>query len=189
MRQRETEVKLRIPSAPAIKKQLRQIGFRCLHRRCLEDNVLFDTGGQTLRRARCLLRLRRYGSRWVLTYKGPPAKDRFFKSRLELETAVEDPQILQALFEQLELHPVFRYQKYRTQYFQESEHSRLETAVDETPIGNFLEIEGSRAAIDRVARQLGYSRRDYCTASYWTLYVEHCRQKNILPQHMVFPSE
>ena len=93
---------------------------------------------------------------------------------------------MQAIFEQLGLRPVFRYQKYRTQYFQDSQHSRLETAVDETPIGNFLELEGCRAEIDRTARQLGFTRNDYCTASYGTLYMEHCHQKGIVPQDMIF---
>ena len=189
MSQREIEIKLRIQSAQATKKQLRQLGFRQLHRRSFEDNLLFDTGAQTLRRARCLLRLRHYGSRWVLTYKGPPAKDRFFKSRLELETEVITPEELQANFEQLGLHPVFRYQKYRTPYHHDGSGSPLEAAVDETPIGNFLELEGSRTVIDRTARQLGFSRKDYCTASYGSLYLEHCRQKGISPKDMIFLQE
>ena len=105
MSQREIEVKLRIPSAQDIGKRLRQLGFRLLHRRSFEDNLLFDTDTQALRQARCLVRLRRYGSRHVLTYKGPPAKDRFFKSRQELETEVNNPQALQAIFEQMGLRP------------------------------------------------------------------------------------
>ena len=188
-RQREIEVKLRIPSAQAIGKRLRQLGFRLLHRRSFEDNLLFDTDTQALRHARCLLRLRRYGSRRVLTYKGPPAKDRFFKSRQELETEVKNPQAVQAIFEQLGLRPVFRYQKYRTQYHQDISDGSLEAAVDETPIGNFLELEGCRAEIDRTARQLGFTRNDYCTASYATLYMEHCQQKGISPQDMIFLQE
>lgn len=189
MNYRETEVKLRIKEVRAIRTRLRQLGFRLLHRRALENNWLFDTRTKALRRAHCLLRLRRYGPRWLLTYKGPPDRDPFFKSRPELDTVVNNPQVLQAIFKRLGLEPVFHYQKYRAQYHQDSTRRPVQAAVDETPIGNFLELEGSRAAIDRVARQLGYSRKNYCTASYWTLYLEHCRQKGIPPKNMVFPSQ
>ena len=58
--------------------------------------------------------------------------------------------------------------------------------LDETPIGNFIELEGPRRWIDKVARQFGYTRADYITASYAVLYFEHCRKRGIRPTHMVF---
>ena len=190
MGKRETEVKLRIEDLVALRRRLRELGFRPIHRRSLEDNVLFDTAQHRLDKARCLLRLRHYGSCGMVTYKGAPTPNRFFKSRPEMESEVTNPEGIRAVFEALGLRPVFRYQKFRTQYVKNEEVGRrrwaVEAAMDETPIGNFLELEGGCAAIDRVARQLGYSRADYCTASYRTLYLEDCRRRKIQPGDMVF---
>ncbi len=204
MRNRETEVKLRVTDLRAIRKRLEKLGFRLLHRRSLEDNLLFDTPDRRLRQVRSILRLRHYGGKWIATFKGTPAADSFYKSRLELETEVGNPQAIRSIFLALGFQPVFRYQKYRSHYVpaarpgdakknprRDTRSARLpasaEVALDETPIGNFLELEGSRRSIDRVARELGYHRGDYSTSSYGALYLEECRKKSIPPGDMVFP--
>ena len=190
MRNRETEVKIRIPSARALRTRLKRLGFVPLHRKALEDNVLYDTPERALRRGRSILRMRRYGSTWLLTYKGMPQDDPHYKSRLELESELKQTQAMEAIFRALGLVPVFRYQKYRTQYTLPGNKTRgrpaFEVAIDETPIGDFMEIEGSRRTIDKVARALGYSRSDYSTASYGSLYLEDCARKKIPPGDMVF---
>jgi adenylate cyclase class 2 len=190
MRNRETEVKIRVADVGAIRKKLRKLGFRPIHRRSLEDNVLYDTPDRALRRIRAILRLRRYGATWVLTYKGTPDPDQTYKSRVELETGIEEPQALRAIFGVIGFRPVFRYQKYRVQYAREAPGRREggEVSLDETPVGAFLELEGSRSWIDGVARQLGFSRRDYITDSYGALYLEVCRQHGVSPGDMVFPA-
>src|ERR1035437_7576442 len=101
MRHRETEVKIRIADVGATRKRLRESGFRLLHRRSLEDNTLFDTPDRALGKARSILRLRHYGRRWIVTFKGTPAADATYKSRLELETVVEQPQAIRLIFEAL----------------------------------------------------------------------------------------
>jgi adenylate cyclase class 2 len=188
MRNRETEVKIRVADADVARKQLRKLGFRPIHRRSLEDNVLYDTLDRALRRIRAILRVRQYGASWVLTYKGTPDPDETYKSRIEYETEVEEPQALRAIFDVIGLLPVFRYQKYRVQYARQVPGRREsgEISLDETPVGSFLELEGSRSWIDRVARQLGFSRRDYITASYGALHLEECRRRGVPPGDMVF---
>jgi adenylate cyclase, class 2 len=180
MRHRETEVKLPVANLAAVRKQLRTLGFRTIHRRSLEDNVLYDTPDRLLRQARTVLRLRQYGSRSVLTYKGTPDQDQTYKSRIELETEVDDAKVLHLIFGAIGLRRAFRYQKFRTQYAVNAGEERGgEISLDETPAGNFLELEGSRSWIDRVARGLGFSRRDYITASYGALYLEDCRKRGV----------
>lgn len=192
MRDRETEVKIRIADVAAMRRKLRALGFRSTHRRSLEDNILYDTSNRAFRGIRAILRLRQYGLRWVLTYKGTPDPDQTYKSRVELETEVEEPRALRAIFDVIGLRPVFRYQKYRARYAQGTPEQRgrrgREVSLDETPVGNFLELEGSRSWIDRVARQLGFSRRDYLTASYGALYLEECRRRGESPGDMLFPT-
>jgi adenylate cyclase class 2 len=86
----------------------------------------------------------------------------------------------------LELRPTFRYEKFRTTYKLPGIRA-LKLEFDETPIGLFLELEGSASAIDRAARMLGYYQYDYVTESYGALYIADCRRKGRKPAHMVFP--
>jgi hypothetical protein len=58
--------------------------------------------------------------------------------------------------------------------------------LDETPIGNFLELEGSPRWIDRTARLLGFSSSDYINRSYGYLYLAFCRERRIRPKDMLF---
>jgi adenylate cyclase, class 2 len=185
---RETEVKLRIGTARAMRASLAPLGFTQIHARAFEDNVLYDTPDRVLRRTRCLIRIRRYGRDWTLTYKGTPDPDRHFKSRLELESSLDNPEAMQGILKSLGMVPVFRYQKYRTEYAISGARGkiRLEVALDETPVGNFVELEGSRREIDRIARQLGFRRSDYITASYGALYMEACAGQRQPATDMVF---
>ena len=56
----------------------------------------------------------------------------------------------------------------------------------DTPIGYYLELEGSRRWIDKTAARLGFSHDDYITKSYGLLYREHCETRGIKPTHMLF---
>ena len=190
-RNRETEVKIRIQSPAALRARLKRLGLVRIYPKALEDNVLFDTPERALRKIRAILRLRRYGSRWTVTYKGTPEADPYFKSRLELESHLDNPDAMRAIFLTLGFVPVFRYQKFRTEYVLGRADRKgrpvLDLALDETPIGNFIELEGSRSAIDSMAGELGYSRSDYSTASYGALYLEDCARKGKKAADMVFP--
>ena len=52
-------------------------------------------------------------------------------------------------------------------------------AIDETPVGTFVEIEGGERGIDRVARALGRGPADYVLDSYRGLFVQHCEQRGV----------
>jgi adenylate cyclase, class 2 len=190
-RNRETEVKIRVSSPAVMRARLKRLGFVRIHPKTLEDNALFDTPQRALRRLRAILRIRRYGSRWTVTYKGTPEEDPYFKSRLELESNVDNPEAIRGIFAALGFVPVFRYQKFRTEYGLWRSNRRgdpiLKVALDETPIGDFVELEGSRPVIDQAAGDLGYSRSDYSTASYGALYLEECARQGKKPTNMVFP--
>src|SRR5579883_2221618 len=171
----ETEIKLRVPDAAHGRRLLRSAGFRVSQRRAFEANTVFDTADLRLRKRE----VRRAGK---LTYKGPGSSGRH-KSREELEIAAADPRTLSAILEKLGFHPAFRYEKYRTEFRRDG---GGEATLDETPIGVFLELEGSPRWIDRTARRLGFSERDYVTLSYGALYTEWCARQRRRPGHMVF---
>ena len=57
---------------------------------------------------------------------------------------------------------------------------------DETPVGTYVELEGSPAWIDRLAARMGFEESDYITASYARLYLDWCRTQRVKPDNMVF---
>jgi adenylate cyclase class 2 len=179
----EIEIKLRIDSVAATRGLLRRLGFSIVKPRVFEINTIFDTASGTLRNGRKLLRLREAGHRHMLTFKGPPHSGRY-KSREELESAFSDPASMRRILERLGYAPVFRYEKYRTEYASADQAGAV--MLDETPIGAFLEVEGRPPWIERTARALGFLPGDYVTASYGRLYLDHCRAKGVEPTDMVF---
>ncbi len=168
---RETEIKLRLDDPASAKRQLRKLGFSIARRRVLEINTVFDTP------------LRQAGSRRTLTFKGPPVASRY-KSREEIESAFTDDKAMRLILERLGYKPVFRYEKYRTEYTRPGQAGAV--MLDETPIGDYLELEGSPRWIERTARALGRSPAEFITASYGTLNREHCRARGVTPGNMVF---
>ncbi|HEX3746119.1 MAG TPA: class IV adenylate cyclase [Bryobacteraceae bacterium] len=179
----ETEIKLAVTDAGAAKKLLTPAGFRVARRRVFERNVVFDTRELTLRGESKLLRVRHAGRLVTVTYKGKPAAGKH-KSREELEVAVSGERPMTAIFERLGYRPVFRYEKYRTEY-RPARGGGLAT-VDETPVGTYLELEGSPAWIDRTAARMGFGEHDYITASYARVYLDWCQREGVAPGDMVF---
>lgn len=179
---RENEVKLAIPDARTGRALLRRAGFRVSKRRVLETNIVFDTPGRLLRTAGRLLRVRTAGKTATLTYKGPEDSSRH-KCREEVETTVADSEAMAAIASKIGFDPIFRYQKYRTEY------SRADGGVatlDETPIGIFFELEGPPEWVDRVTLELGFQLSDQNTKSYGALYLDWCARKGIQPTNMLF---
>jgi adenylate cyclase, class 2 len=58
--------------------------------------------------------------------------------------------------------------------------------VDETPIGNFGEIEGPSRWIDRTAQALQVARSDYITTTYSQLFFEWKKQSGSPANEMTF---
>ena len=168
---REIEIKLRVTNPRKLKQLLKRLGFRRSTPRLLERNSLFDFPNGKLARAGTALRLRATGGRNILTFKGTVSRSNGYKSRWEIETDIDNPQELRRILSQLQLREVFRYSKHRTTYAPPGKTRNSSVLVyDETPVGNFIELEGPPVWIDRVATQLGYSRDDYMTAGYVSLY-------------------
>jgi adenylate cyclase class 2 len=112
--------------------------------------------------------------------------------REEIETELTDGATMQRIFEGLGLRGWFRYEKYRTTYVLPGRHAwakGLLIEVDETPIGTFVELEGDAGAIDRAAKELGYSPKEYVLKNYLVLYVEDCKKRGEQPKDMLFGGE
>jgi adenylate cyclase class 2 len=187
----ETEIKLPVRDPRALKRRLRALGFQRVKPRYLESNHLFDFPDRRLRKAHCLLRLRFEGRQGVLTYKGTLIPSGQYKVRREAETLVSDGHRVKQILEGLGLRETFSYEKYRTVYAPPGRQKAFQPPCleyDETPIGDYLELEGPARWIDQVARQLGYSRRDFLTRGYPTLYFQKCAELGQPPGNMLFPT-
>jgi adenylate cyclase, class 2 len=179
----ETEVKLPLTDTADGITRLQRAGFTLSKPRIFEANTVFDTRRLSLRRAQMLLRLREVEGLGTLTYKGPPVRGKH-KVREEIETPLPEPASLRPILARLGYKPVFRYEKYRTEFRDAS--GRGMATLDETPVGVFIELEGPGEWIDDAAVRLGFSEPDYITESYGALYVDWCRKRRIKPGHMVF---
>jgi adenylate cyclase class 2 len=165
----ETEIKFRVNDLADLAQRLKGAGFHLVTPRSFESNTLYDTPDRKLRARTEIVRIREYAGHSLLTHKrlpdAGPGEDRH-KHRIETETQVADGQALATVFQSLGLAPAFRYEKWRAEWQLGQGHC----VVDETPIGNFAELEGPAEWIDQVAGLLGVDQAQYITLSYGRLF-------------------
>lgn len=175
----ETEIKMAVRDRQKIMARLEQA--RVHQSRAFEDNVLYDCHGELKHRG-CVLRIRRYEGQWTITFKGTKTVDsRGIKTRPEHETELADGEAMVSILRSLGYQPCFRYQKYRTIF----EMDGIQVMLDETPMGDFIELEGDADAIERVRHALGLQDEPGIPESYVALY--EMRRKPSDPEFMVFP--
>lgn len=164
---REVEIKFRVKDAKSLTRALKAAGFRLKTRRTHELNVLYDSADRSVTTRGEVLRVRKYGKTWTLTHKSRGEAGRH-KVRQETETTLADGAALATIFAHLGFEPAFRYEKFRTEWTDGKGH----VVIDETPIGEYAEIEGPPQWIERIAKRLGVRPGDYLTASYASLFFE-----------------
>ncbi len=145
----EIEAKFYIRRAVELQQRIESLGGTLTAHRVHELNLRFDTPDRELHQLGHVLRLRQ-DTRARLTYKDAARMDAGALSRSELEITVSDFNVTRDLLEALGYQVAFIYEKYRTTY-------RLDTTelmLDETPYGNFLEIEGELEGIRASAERL-----------------------------------
>jgi adenylate cyclase, class 2 len=181
----EIEAKFRVADVGALAERLGALGFRMVTPRTFERNTLYDTSDRRLRAMQSILRIRKYGDRWLLTHKCLPEDNdpnARHKRRVETETDVADGEALGEVFEQLGYEPVFVYEKWRAEYADATGHC----VVDETPIGMFAELEGPEEWIDAVSGKLGLEASSLMTLSYGRLFESWCRETGHTIRDMTF---
>ena len=171
--------------------------------RHFEDNWVFKLPDGKLRKGQ-YLRVRHTGNgdgagrrhAGVLTYKGKSrrtnadAKGKYKgkKVREEVETTVGQPAKTVKILKRLGFQRSFRYQKYRTCYTVRLDDGRtLQATFDETPIGNYIELEGDAATIETVAELLGYPSSAFISESYVEMQVARCAGKGEPLSDLLFP--
>ena len=177
----EREVKLTYPNPAAARAAILGAGAAPCRPRRLQSDRLLDRTTDPLQSHRCTLRVRMDGDRAFVTFKGPPQPGTM-KIREELETCVGDGMVLLRVCEHLGFHVWFRYEKYREEFTR----GDLVIALDEAPIGTFVELEGSQADILQMAADLERPPADFVLDSYHALFQRHRAAHGSLTQDMVF---
>ncbi len=176
----EIEIKLKVGCLSEFIRTVDSLFFSCITTRTHEYNVVLDTLARDLTQRRILLRLRRFGKRSLLTLKTPvqlQAGHEGYKVRQETELTVDDFDKTIAIMQVLGFHREFCYEKFRSEY---RSRDGLLLTLDETPIGNFAELEGKPDLIDRYIDFLGYRKNDAICLSYRALFLESGRTGDML---------
>ena len=177
----EREVKLRFDSADEARHAILAAGATPLRCRRLQEDALLDDAAESLRQRRCVLRVRVESGKSLVTFKGP-VQPSPMKLREEIETLVGDGETMMRCLEALGYAVWFRYQKYREEFALND----VVIAIDETPIGVFVEVEGGEHGILEVTRALGRASEDFVLDSYRALFIAHRRANGQSDSDMLF---
>ena len=177
----EREVKLSFRDPATARAAVLAIGAAPYRARRLQHDCLLDTADGLLMNTRSILRLRAEDGRALLTFKGP-VQPSTMKLREEIETEGGDAGVLLVILERIGFRVWFRYEKYREEFAS----GEVIIAVDETPVGTFVELEGSESAIAQAAEALGRQPTDYVTDSYRGLFARQCEERGVPVTDMLF---
>jgi adenylate cyclase class 2 len=180
----ETELKIPVADLAQVRSRLADRGATLTSDNQREVNLLLDTADRELASRGSVLRLRRYGARRVLTFKGPATYEGPIKVRAEHELEIGDFETILAVFDALGFSGVARYEKDREVWRIEG----VEVVLDHTPMGDFVEVEGPSSELESVALSLGLDPTDAVRGSYLSLWSEFRKRhpERELPPDMVF---
>ncbi len=185
----ETELKFSIDNIAAFRAAILSLDLSLRTERSFEANTLYDTPDRALRGKRQLLRLRQYHGACLVTHKRMPegdtgvASEGRYKTRIETETHLEDGAAMAEIFSQLGFIPVFRYEKFRTEW-DAPEGGHL--VLDETPIGVWAELEGEPTWIDTMLARLEVAPERCTTESYGTLFLQWKEKADSSAENLTF---
>jgi adenylate cyclase, class 2 len=177
----EREIKLQFDDASEARKAVLAAGATPMRARRLQEDCLLDTADSQLRRRNSLLRVRMECGKSLLTFKDP-VQPSSMKLREEIETVTGDGSLLLGILEELGFRAWFRYEKYREEFALED----VLIAIDETPVGVFVELEGGERGITATANALGRAPGEYLLDSYFSLFQKYCQTRGVPATDMLF---
>ncbi len=180
--QEERELKFSGVELPHLRDRLLELEAERVAPAAFEDNWIFDRGKGELQKEGAVLRLRVDGHGAQLTLKGPAKFEDTTKVRSELETRVDDAEVMQEILKRLGYKVHRRYQKMREEW----RLGAVLICLDHTPIGDFAEFEGQGA--DKLAKRCGLQPDAAEVRSYLELYEDYVKQHPESPPDMVFES-
>ncbi len=194
MQNSEIELKFPVPDPQALQALLPLLGFHLETARTFEQNTLYDTPNRDLRARREILRIRQYGTLCTVTHKRLPAQQdpvdtTRYKIRIETETVIAEREALAEIFRQIGYMPAFVYEKYRTEWSCSTGVNGTSVGhllIDETPIGNYAELEGPTEWIDQTLAALNIDPATCLTDSYGKLFLDWKQRTGSPAENLTF---
>jgi len=144
-----------------LKKKVSRLGAELLQKSSLEKNIFFDTKDSALKKTRRILRLRKYGGRSLLTFKKVlPSKK--YKIAREYQVEVSSFTQMRRVLKGIGFLEKSSYQKKREIWAFQS----CSLNFDILEGMRILEIEGPRAAVEKVINILELKRKEASTKDY-----------------------
>lgn len=175
----EIELKFRNFDPQVIRKKLKNKGARFVGR-VFEKTIRFDTPNSNLEKIGRFLRIRT-GFKNTITFK-QKIDNRKFREREEIELEISNPEKMKIILERLGFTKVLIMEKHREKW----QLRETEVVIDILPMGTFLEIEGTEKSIKEMAKNLGLVLKDKILGTYWDLWKEFSKKKNIKDRNIIF---
>ncbi len=150
-----------------------------------QKTVMFDNADNLMEYTDGRIRLRQHGDKITLSYKRPLPSVGNEKKEVELETTVGDTKVITHILRMMGYLPTTSYEKYITHL--KFKNSDAELEIQKYPFATFLEIEGGKEEIEKIADEIGLDTKRALNKPVDTLFCEW-REKKGLPikPHMRF---
>ena len=147
--------------------------FTLVMPRTQESTIMYDNKEEFMLKSDGRLRVRT-GHKNSLSYKKPITR-KGIKEEIEFETEVEDVKQTELILKEVGYFPVSGYARYRTIW----KKNNIKIFLDEFSFGDFVEVEGGKVEIKKIAGSLGFDIKNNITKSYDGMYKEYCKMKGI----------
>lgn len=172
----EIEAKIMVEALEPVAGRLQQLGAQFLHTIQQADSYFMDTH-KLLHKNDCGLRVRRQSidgkESACLTFKGAREKTKY-KSRLEYETGISDPNAAENILEGLGYHKRLTVEKKRSVW----QLDNCEICLDQLPdLGCFVEVEGDdEETISSVLAKLNLQDQPHISSGYASMTAQKLKQ-------------
>lgn len=151
-----------------------------------QKTVMFDNADKLMEHTDGRIRLRQQGNKISLSYKRPLPSVGNEKKEVELETEVGNFEVMSNILRMMGYAPATSYEKHTTP-FKLKECPNVFLEIQKYPFETFLEIEGEKEEIEKVAKQLGFDAKDAFIKPVDTLFAEWRTTKGLpFKPHMTF---
>jgi adenylate cyclase class 2 len=181
----EIEYKFKVKDKQKVTKILDKVATKKTSRQ-YQSNIMFDNSSGIMHKTNGRVRVRTLGESGekTLTYKRPLPPENGAKREIEYEIKFSDSTSqIEKILEVMEFIPTTSYERYQTKW----QIGNVYISLDEYPYADFLEIEGQKEEIEKIAEQLGFLVSEGLTKPVDTLFQEWRKERGLLfKPHMRF---
>ena len=136
-----------------------------------QKTVMFDNADKLMEYTDGRIRLRQQGNNASLSYKRPLPSVGNEKKEVEIETEVGNFEVMSNILRMMGYAPSTSYEKY-TALLKLKNKPDIHIEIQKYPFEIFLEIEGGKEEIEKVAKQLGFDIKNALVKPVDTLFME-----------------